>query len=233
MKTKIVLALSTVFLLSAVVFSTAKAENDIGVNVSANANIELETRGNETSSVEKATIRGNATSTVKRDDNSDNSDSIDTEDDQATSTDENTNGKFTSEEHRSAVASFVESLLNVADREGGIGEQVREIAKEQNDSATTTASAMEKVEERGSLRTFFFGSDYKNLGVIRSELATTTNNISRLKSLLDKTTNVADKVELNAQIQVLEDEQVKVNVYVSTHENVFSLFGWFVKLFAK
>ncbi len=233
MKTKIVLALSTVFLLSAVVFSTAKAENDIGVNVSANANIELETRGNETSSVEKATIRGNATSTVKRDDNSDNSDSIDTEDDQATSTDENTNGKFTSEEHRSAVASFVESLLNVADREGGIGEQVREIAKEQNDSATTTASAMEKVEERGSLRIFFFGSDYKNLGVIRSELATTTNNISRLKSLLDKTTNTADKVELNAQIQVLEDEQVKVNVYVSTHENIFSLFGWFVKLFAK
>lgn len=54
-----------------------------------------------------------------------------------------------------------------------------------------------------SLQTFFFGSDYKNLGVIRSELATTTNNINKLKSLLDQTINDADRAELNTQIQSL------------------------------
>ena len=39
-----------------------------------------------------------------------------------------------SEEHKSTVANFVQSLLNVASSaKGGIGEQVRVIAQQQND----------------------------------------------------------------------------------------------------
>ncbi len=243
MKTKIVPALSTVILLSAMLFSVASAKDNNLVNVNADANVEIKTRDNETNSTEKTSIRGSATSTVKSEDNSASENSKDkltnAEDNRATSTDENSNnnatssGQITSEEHRSTVASFVQSLLKVADHEGGIGSQVREIAKTQDESATTTTSAMVKVEERGSLQTFLLGSDYKNLGVIRSELATTSNNIARLKSLLDKTTNVADRAELNTQIQALESNQVKVDAYINEHEGTFSLFGWFVKLFER
>lgn len=254
MKTKIVPVVSTIFLLSAMIFSVASAKDNDLVNVNANVNVEAQTRDNETNSTENTSVRGNVTNTIKNDDNSTSENSTDkstdvrdnratstdTEKDNATSTNENkddndrnTNGQITSLEHRSTVASFVQSLLEVADREGGIGAEVREIAKTQNDSATTTTSAMVKVEDRGSFRTFLLGSDYKNLGVIRSELATTSNNIARLKSILDKTTNTADRVELNTQIQALEANQVKVDAYVNEHEGTFSLFGWFVKLFAK
>jgi DNA-binding Lrp family transcriptional regulator len=177
-----------------------------------------------------------------RDDNKydDNEDGEEIKDDRASSTkddsdDENDDSnneddKNMSENHRSAVANFVQSLLKVADREGGIGEEVREVAKSQNDSATTTVSAMKKVEERGAVRKFLFGSDYKNLGVIRSELATTTQNIAKLKLAVDKVVFEADRLELNTQIENLETELAKINTYLKAHEDVFSLFGWFNKI---
>ena len=142
-------------------------------------------------------------------------------------------GKMMSEDHRSAVSTFVQSLLGVADREKGIGEQVRQVARSQGDSATTTIVAMKRVEERNSVRTFFFGCDYKNLGVIRSELATTTQNIAKLKTLLAEAVSDEDKAELITQIQNLEGELEKVNTYVETNESKFSLFGWFNKLISK
>jgi hypothetical protein len=137
------------------------------------------------------------------------------------------------ESHRSLVSNFVQSLHEVSDREGGIGEQVRVVARSQNDSATTTLKAMEKVESRGSFRKFFFGEDYKNLGVIRSELATTTVNITNLKALYSNAITAEDKAVIIAQIASLEDEQIRLEAYVKDHEDTFSIFGWFSKFFSK
>jgi len=179
-----------------------------------------------------------STSTRKNDDNESgktehaNSTSSERELENSSTTSE-THGSQMSETHRSVVASFVHSLLNVADREGGIGSQVRVVAQSQNESASTTAEAMVKVESRGALHTFLVGSDYKNLGVIRNEVASTTANLLKLKTLLSQATNDADKAELNAQITALETEQSTVEAYVSVHENAFSLFGWLNKLFNK
>ncbi len=131
-----------------------------------------------------------------------------------------------SDTHRSAVATFVQSLLKVADREGGIGAQVRVIAQAQNDSEKTTAEAIAKVENRNGFVTFFIGTDYKNIGVLRSEMVTTSNQIDQLKKLVAQVTNSTDKAELQAQIQVLEQEQVKIQTFITTHENRFSLLGW-------
>ena len=199
-------------------------------DVRANTDIEVKTgtvkiRGNATSTAVKndrafaTSTRGNATSTVARQGN-------------ASST-ANTQGKRMSESHRSAVSTFVQSLLAVSNREGGIGTQVRAVAHLQNDSASTTASAMTKVEARGGFHTFFSGSDYKNLNVIRKELATTTANIARLKVLVTQATTDANRTELNVQIKALEDQQAKITAYIKASENKFGLFGWFNKMLAK
>ncbi|MFA5754106.1 MAG: hypothetical protein WC905_01955, partial [Patescibacteria group bacterium] len=71
------------------------------------------------------------------------------------------------EDHRSTVANFVMGLENIANRETGIGQQVRTIAQQQNQSASTTMQVMEKVQTRSKVKTFFFGNDYKNLGTLR------------------------------------------------------------------
>lgn len=167
--------------------------------------------------------RGNATSSMARDRH---------DDEQATSTDEDSEDTITPEEHRSKVAEFVKSLLEVADREhGGIGDEVRVVARTQGESASTTVDAMDEVDHRSPIMTFLIGSDYKNLGVIRSEVATTQNSIDQLKNLADKTQNAADKAALMTQINILQDSNTKLDAYVQAHEQVFSLFGWFVKLF--
>jgi len=144
------------------------------------------------------------------------------------------NNKTKAEEHRSAVANFVQGLLNVADREeGGIGQQVRVIAQQQNDSENTTTQAIEKVEKRNKIKTFLFGSDYKNLGALRSEMVQTRNRIEQLNRLMENVENEGNKTELQNQIQALEQEQTKIEDFIKVQEGKFSLFGWLLKLFNK
>lgn len=136
-------------------------------------------------------------------------------------------------EHRSIVSTSVQKLLEVADREGGIGEQVKAIANEQNNSKDKVADAIDKVNNRNTVKTFLIGTDYKNIGQLRSEMVTTGNQIDQLNKLLDKTTNADDKTNLQTEIQALMQEQQKINDFIKANESKFSLLGWLVKLFKK
>jgi len=139
-----------------------------------------------------------------------------------------------SAEHQSAVSTFVQTLLNVADREqGGIGEQVRVVAQAQNETKDKVADGIDKIQNRSKVKTFLIGTDYKNIGQLRSEMVKTGNQIDWLKRLLEKTTSEESKTALQGQIQTLEQEQQKINDFLKANESKFSLFGWFVKLFNK
>jgi hypothetical protein len=144
------------------------------------------------------------------------------------------NGKANSAEHRSTVATFVQTLLNVADREqGGIGEQVRVVAQAQNEAKDKVADGIDKINNRNKVKAFLIGTDYKNVGQLRRDMVKTGNQIDQLKRLPDKTTSEESKTALQAQIQVLEQEQQKINDFLKANESKFSIFGWFVKLFNK
>ncbi len=139
-----------------------------------------------------------------------------------------------SAEHQSTVSTFIQTLLNVADKEqGGVGEQVRVVAQQQNESKDKVADALDKIQNRNKVKTFLIGTDYKNIGQLRSEMVKTRNQIDWLKRLLDKTTSEESKTVLQGQIQTLEQEQQKINDFLTANESKFSLFGWFVKLFNK
>jgi glucan-binding YG repeat protein len=144
-------------------------------------------------------------------------------------TEDNTKGTTTSESHRSAVAAFVQSLLKVADKEKGIGAQVKVIAQAQQSSDEKTVEATKSIETRSKIKTFFFGADYKNLGVLISEKMKTDNQIKQLEELVKKAYTTSGKAELNAQIEVLKAEQLKIQSFVDAHMDVFSLFGWVKK----
>jgi len=137
-------------------------------------------------------------------------------------------------EHRSAVANFVQGLLNFADREpGGIGEQVREVARAQSSSTDKIVQAMEQVQTRSKIKTFLFGSDYKNLGALRSEMVQTRNRLEQLNRLLVDVVDEADKTELQEQIDTLTAEQTKIDNFIQEREQAgkISLLGWLVRLF--
>lgn len=143
----------------------------------------------------------------------------------------NNKGQVNAESHRSIVANFVQSLLAVADREGGIGQEVRTIAEQQNGTKDRAADIIYAVENRNKLKTFLIGTSYKNLGELRSQMVQTRNQIDQLKRLADKAENEADKTELQTQIQTLEQEQANIETFITQNENKFSLLGWAVKLF--
>lgn len=144
----------------------------------------------------------------------------------------NDNGELNGQEHRSRVANFVKSLSDIADKNGGmIGEAVRAVAKEQEDNKDNIANAIDKIKNRSGLKTFFIGTDYKNVGQLRSETVRTENQIKRLETLLETTSDATVKTGLQAQIDTLKAQEKKISDFVKTNENKFSLFGWFVKLF--
>ncbi len=206
------------------------AANDISVsvvntsaslNASATATAKIKSNSGTSSTAttsknESKESKASSTTTVKSNDGKDG----------ATST-----GAITSAEHRSAVATFVKSLLPIANRQPGIGAQVRAIAQEQGNSASTTAEAMAKVETRSGLKSFLLGSDYKNLGVIRSELAKTDNQVSKLTTLRDDTFNLNDRAALENELNALVKVRADIDAFVKANESKFGLFGWFTKMF--
>ena len=90
-----------------------------------------------------------------------------------------------------------------------------------------------KMEARNWLKTFLLGTDYKNIGMIRSEIAKTQNRINKLTRLLDSMTTSTGSVTTSEQIQNLVQAQTKLSDFIKQNEDKFSLFGWFVKLFNK
>lgn len=145
----------------------------------------------------------------------------------------NNKRQINAESHRNTVDTFVQSLLAVADRESGIGQELRNIAKEQSDIKDRASDLINAVENRNKVKTFFIGTSYKNLGELRSQMVQTRNQIEQLKRLSEKTENEGDKTELQNQIQALELEQTNINNFITQNESKFSLFGWVVKLFRK
>jgi hypothetical protein len=136
------------------------------------------------------------------------------------------------EEHRSEVADAVHKLLEVSDRSGGIGDEVKEIANEQKDAHDDVADSMNDLNKRSGLLTFLIGTDFKNLGKLRSSLVTSENGIDRLMKAKEKANrSVSD--EIDAQIAVLKSENEHAKEFIAEQEGKFSLFGWLVKMFAK
>lgn len=135
-------------------------------------------------------------------------------------------------EHRANIANIVQTLIKVSDKEPGeIGDQVREMAREQNEAKERVAKAIDTIQDRNGFKTFLLGTDYKNVGEVRSEMVQTRNQIRKVEKLIDKTTDPTTKTTLQVQLTSLEAEQQKLETFLKTNESKFSLFGWFLKWF--
>lgn len=142
-------------------------------------------------------------------------------------------GNVNAEAHRSVVASFVQSLRATADRDTGISAEVSAVAASQEVSGTATADAMARIEKRSGVMSFLFGTDWKSIGSLRSEIAKAKSDRDRLEATLDNTTDASVRADLEAAIDALDDRQNEIASFVAEHESKFSLFGWFFRLFAR
>jgi hypothetical protein len=142
-----------------------------------------------------------------------------------------TNG--TAVQRRSIAANAVQGMLQIAERNQGIGQQIREIAQAQNQNQEQIESGLAQIKNRGQLKKFFFGPDYKNLNLIEERLANHEEKLEQLKQLTTQITNEADSTKLQEQITVIEQVKEELRKEVDEEGGGFSLFGWLNKLFIK
>lgn len=176
-----------------------------------------------------ATSSDEATSSI----NNNDLDGATSSDANSESDSDNATSSSMGEQHRSEVAKVVQGLVKVANKDNKIGEEVRTVAQQEKDSGDKVKEKMNTVEKRNGFKTFLIGSDYKNLGDLRSELVTTQNNLDRLNVALEKTTSSTTKAELQTQIDKLSAILTNAKNFIKSEEGKFSLFGWLVKMFNK
>lgn len=230
--TKLAFALSFLIMLPV---SAVFAESSLRGDVKTETTLQAQVRSSDDQNQEDGVLSASTSLKVNEENDSKSATGTQNRDREQASTtgdsEESNNDEDLSSSHRSAVSDVVRSLLADSERDDGIGEEVRAIAQSQDEAASTTAEAMAKVEGRSKIWSVLFGTDWKNIGTLRSQIAKTDADAARLETALSKATDTSVKADLTTQLSVIKAEQAKVADFVDTHEKAFSFFGWLTKLF--
>lgn len=130
-------------------------------------------------------------------------------------------------EHMSVVAQKVQELLQLKTA-GGIGDQVREIARTQHQAQTQIKEQLNKLEERGWLTKLLLGADTEALNNLRTQLLQNQVRIRQLEQLKNQLSNSGDQTKIQETIQALIAENTSLREQVNIEEQTKSLFGWLV-----
>lgn len=137
-------------------------------------------------------------------------------------------------QHRKNIEEVVEDLNNVAETEDFVGntdvsDDIEEIADEEEEEVDEVADAIEAVEGRPKWKTLLFGSDYKNLGQLRSSLAHNTNAIRKLTKTTGEVVAEGSDETLTGSLATLYEERALIQGVIEENEDSFSLLGWVVR----
>lgn len=140
----------------------------------------------------------------------------------------------TARAHMSEVAKAVEQLIYISYQieNQGLGREIREIARAQNSDEDKAMQALDKAKDRGGVKKFFLGPNYKQLKEIKKVTEQNQERIKTLNRIKPQIEN-GKKVNLEDQIQVLEEQNNALQNQVNNLTPGFSLLGWFFKMIYK
>ena len=133
----------------------------------------------------------------------------------------------------SEVSQYVRELLEMPDRNGGIGEQVREVARVQNQSQEKVAEKLQKMESRGKLHKFIFGPHSESLTALKGEMKQNQERTQTLKDLKTQLWNDVDQGTVQSLLDAITAQDVALMQEIMDEESTFSLFGALKALFNK
>ncbi|OGF93387.1 hypothetical protein A3G54_00160 [Candidatus Giovannonibacteria bacterium RIFCSPLOWO2_12_FULL_44_15] len=142
-------------------------------------------------------------------------------------------GEDTEERGSNLGPSLKAVLKSGSNKDKDVAEEVLTVVEEHASTNERVNKKKNEVESRHGFRVFLIGSDYKNLGALRSELVTTQNEIERLTKAQGRATDPIVKAEIEAEIQELRATASTTESFIKTHQSKFSLFGWVVRLFSR
>lgn len=144
---------------------------------------------------------------------------------------EDKSGTAVAEQRRSNVANAVQEMLQLADRNGGIGQQVRAIAQTQNQNQEKLEVSLQKVKNRDGFASFLIGPNYGEINNAQKIIEQNREQIQQLNQIRDQLVNSSDTQMLTQQIQTLEQANVEIEDSLQNAQKGFSLFGWMFRLF--
>lgn len=128
------------------------------------------------------------------------------------------------------MANAVQAMLQVADREGGIGQQVRVIAQNQSQNQVKLEQNVEKIQSRGGFAKFFVGPNYGEIKDAQKSLEQNKEQIKQLNQIRTQLSNQGDQQQFTEQIRILEQSNQEIEALLADAQKGFSLFGWLNKL---
>jgi hypothetical protein len=134
-------------------------------------------------------------------------------------------------DNMSEVASRVEEMLNSRIENQGIGEQVREIAKAQNQAQERIESQLQKIEKRTGLMKRVIGPDFKAIKNMEKLMVENQERINELESLSSQFDD-EENLEIEEMIASLEQQNLSLKEKISQETESTGLLGWLFKLFS-
>ncbi len=146
---------------------------------------------------------------------------------------ENQAGSAVAQQRRSQVASAVQTMLQISERNGGIGQQIKTIAQAQTQNQEKLETSLAKVQSRSALAKFFLGPNYGEINNAEKTLEQNREQIKQLNQVKNMLANQGDQQQLTEQIKLLEQADLEIENSLGYAQQGASLFGWLNRLFAK
>lgn len=133
--------------------------------------------------------------------------------------------------NQNEVRATVHSLLAMEDLVGGIGQQVKEVSMEFNNSVEKSLKAEEKIVNRSGFRKFFFGGDHKTATELNQSVNQNQERVQELRNLLEECDDCGEEVKqyMQENIQQLNQEQERLQELVNREKRSKGIFGWLWK----
>lgn len=139
----------------------------------------------------------------------------------------------TAEENFTKVSDQVKELVDTVGSKTGIGQQVKEIAQNQNKVHENLKSNLAQLQLRKNFVKFFLGSDKKTLQNMEQHLEENKLLIQQLEALKTQTKNTSDLEQIQQTIDLMTYQDTSLQDKINQEDKVNGLFGWLTKLFNK
>ncbi len=142
---------------------------------------------------------------------------------------QNKAGSINATQRKSQVANAVQEMLNLAEKNAGIGQEIKVIAQAQIENQEKIESNLENVQSRSGLAKFFIGPKDSEIKNTKELLIQKQEQIKKLIELKNQLKNEGDQKTLEEQIKILEEANLEVGITLEKEQKGFSLFGWLFK----
>jgi chromosome segregation ATPase len=136
-------------------------------------------------------------------------------------------------QHMSIVAQEVEELLTTQGSKGGIGQQISQIAQEQQQAQAEIEEELDELESQPGWLKKLFGPNQKSIKNIDKKIEQNQLRIQQLNELQNQVQNQADQTQIQQTTQALVQQNTALQEQIQAEEQVGSVFGWIKNLFGK